>query len=52
MTPQIWPQGDGYLLHSLGLRMLDARFHHGFAYNNALFRGLRLDDGYCLSVQS
>lgn len=39
MTTQI----DGYLLQRLGLYMPDALFHHGFIYNNVIFRGLRLD---------
>jgi SAM-dependent methyltransferase len=40
------------LLQSVGLRLLDARFHHSLAYNNALFRGLRLDDGYYFAVRA
>lgn len=38
------------LLHGVGLRLLDVRFHHSLAYNNSLFRGLCLDDGYYFAV--
>lgn len=40
------------LLQRVGLRLLDVRFHHSLAYNNALFRGLRLDDGYYFAVRA
>lgn len=42
----------GRLLQGVGLRLLDVRFHHSLAYNNALFRGLRLDDGYYFAVRA
>jgi 2-polyprenyl-3-methyl-5-hydroxy-6-metoxy-1,4-benzoquinol methylase len=42
----------GRLLHRVGLRLLDVRFHHSLAYNNPLFRGLRLDDGYYFAVRA
>lgn len=41
----------GSLLQSTGLRLLDVRFHHSLAYNNPLFRSLRLDDGYYFAVR-
>jgi SAM-dependent methyltransferase len=40
------------LLQSVGLRLLDIRFHHSFVYNNALFRGLSLEDGYYFAVRA
>lgn len=39
------------LLQSVGLRLLDVRFHHSLAYNNILFRGLRLEDDYYFAVR-
>lgn len=39
------------LLQSVGLRLLDIRYHHSLAYNNILFRGLRLEDGYYFAVR-
>ena len=42
----------GQLLQSVGLRLLDVRFHHSLAYNNALFRSLGLDDGYYFVVRA
>jgi len=42
----------GRLLQNTGLRLLDVRFHHSFAYNNVLFRGLRLNDGYYFAVRA
>ena len=41
----------GRLLEGVGLRLLDQRFHHSRVYDNALFRGLRLDDGYYFAVR-
>jgi len=40
------------LLHSVGLRLLDIRFHHSLAYDNVVFRALGLDDGYYFVVRS
>lgn len=40
------------LLQDAGLRLLDIRFHHSLAYNNPLFRGLGLDDGYYFAVHA
>ncbi len=40
------------LLQRVGLRLLDVRFHHSLAYNNLLFRSLRLDDGYYFAVRA
>lgn len=34
------------LLHAVGLDLLDMRFHHSRVFDNVLFRGLGLDDGY------
>lgn len=42
----------GRLLESVGLRLLDQRFHHSRAYDNVLFRSLRLDDGYYFAVRA
>lgn len=40
------------LLRSVGLRLLDVRFHHSFAYNNVVFRSLCLEDGYYFAVRA
>ncbi len=40
------------LLENTGLRLLDIRFHHNLAYNNPLFRSLRLDDGNYFVVRA
>lgn len=40
------------LLESVGMRLLEQRFHHSLAYDNALFRGMRLDDGYYFAVRA
>jgi SAM-dependent methyltransferase len=40
----------GHLLQKVGLRLLDTRFHHSPIYNNKLYRGLGLDDGYYFAV--
>lgn len=42
----------GRLLQGAGLRLLNIRFHHSSLYNNAIYRGLRLDDGYYLAVRA
>jgi SAM-dependent methyltransferase len=39
------------LLKVVGLRPLAIRFHHSFAYDNVIFRTLRLDDGYYFVVR-
>jgi len=40
------------LLQRVGLTLLDKRFHHSHAYNNPIFRRLRLDDGYYFAVKA
>lgn len=40
------------LLQNTGLRLLDVRFHHSQAYNNVLFRGLLLNNGYYFAVRA
>lgn len=39
------------LLSNADLYLLDARFHHSLAYNNILFRKLKLDDGYFFATK-
>jgi 2-polyprenyl-3-methyl-5-hydroxy-6-metoxy-1,4-benzoquinol methylase len=40
------------LLKNTDLQLLDIRFHHSRAYNNPLFRSLRLDDGNYFIVRA